>query len=161
VCRAEESLASKNKCLAALDRSTRPQATNHWQKPTRLGIHASSTVICCAKFHLLIRSTLLNWGRPFMFSWLIPIVLGALVAGAVFLVASIFSNKLSSDTAPRRQGRSFAILAAVVCFAVAIYAVYPYVTLWRISNALQTRDGELLASFIDWPTARTSEVSSK
>jgi hypothetical protein len=89
-----------------------------------------------------------------MFSWLIPIVLGALVAGAVFLVASIFSNKLSSDTAPRRQGRSFAILAAVVCFAVAIYAVYPYVTLWRISNALQTRDGELLASFIDWPTLR-------
>jgi tetratricopeptide (TPR) repeat protein len=89
-----------------------------------------------------------------MVGWLIPIVLGAFVAVALFLVVSIFSNKISLDTTPRRQSRSLANLAAVVCFAVAIYAVYPYVTLWRISNALQARDGELLASFIDWPTFR-------
>jgi hypothetical protein len=89
-----------------------------------------------------------------MVGWLIPIVLGALVAVALFLVVSIFSNKISLDTTPRRQRRSLANLAGVVCCVAGIYAVYPYFTLWRISNALQARDGELLASFVDWPTFR-------
>jgi Protein of unknown function (DUF2939) len=84
--------------------------------------------------------------------WLIPIVLGALLAGAVFLAASIFSNKITSGS-PRIRGRSLALVAAIVC-VISIYAVYPYFTLWRISNALQGRDGELLASFIDWSTLR-------
>jgi len=99
-----------------------------------------------------------------MGGWLIPIVLGALVAGAVFLAASIFFNKTSSDVRPRIRGRSFAVLAGIVCCIAAIYAVYPYVTLWRISGALQARDGELLASFIDWPTLREnlrSDVKAK
>ena len=86
--------------------------------------------------------------------WLIPIVLGVLIAGAVFLAASKFSNKIGSDISPRIRGRSFAVLAGIVCCVAGIYAIYPYVTLWRISSALQARDGELLASFIDWPNLR-------
>jgi hypothetical protein len=39
---AKESLASKNKSLAAVDKSNEASANNHWHEPTRLGIHASS-----------------------------------------------------------------------------------------------------------------------
>jgi len=45
------------------------------------------------------------------------------------------------------------ILAAVLAVAVG-YAAYPYVTLYRLSDAIQAGDATTLRALVDWPAVR-------
>ena len=71
-----------------------------------------------------------------MSGWLIPLVIGLLVVGSVYVAALRFpAIKAARDEAdPQFQRWAVAIFVTVVFCVAALYALSPYFTLWRIRH---------------------------
>jgi hypothetical protein len=52
-----------------------------------------------------------------------------------------------------RNHAKWSVVAAVLAVVLA-YGAYPYVTLWRLGEAIQASDASTLESLVDWPAVR-------